>query len=523
MALGRTYDFYSPFMAAWIVQNPDSPDGTRFPLWVDGVSPDRQRSLTPRSPDGSASSVAGDIDELSSLAFCTDISVELQLASIPKITATLSPPFREGRAFLNSSLIEWGNSIMEVQFGYTGGAPDDIVLSPVFSGILLKPEVTIGQDISIVLNAQGVGAFTSARQDAVKTYQNKTRREIIKDLAQFVGLEANFDAIDAEFEKQFQDAAREIFVQVGIPQFAVTSAALESIENTRKAIQKKSPMDQPITVSAGGLTIWRLLYQIVREAQCWMFVQGPNRPGDPEQLKVVPRNAVMTGKPKYTFTLFDYPDGQIGPADDTYPILSVSSPTSAVYLPSSTRGFLVFGYDSKERVRAVQQVDSNGTGTARTGNAQTQANATARNPAADPTKVQGMGIASSDSLLPETLEQINAEKDSAATAMGVQLELQSLGIPDILPAEVAAVRGIGARFEGGNYAIFKVTHKFGASGFTSDLDLRSNVGQLATTFDKETLPKDAINRNAPPTGAAPDGNVKTPKPPTSSSLGRSRK
>jgi hypothetical protein len=250
-----------------------------------------------------------------------------------------------------------------------------------------------------------------------------------------------------------------------------------------------------------------------------MYVQGPERPGDPDELRIVPRNAVMTGKPRYTFALFDYPNGEIGPATDTYPILSASSPTSAVYLPSSTRGFLVFGYNSKEREKAVQQIDANGTGTARTGEAQTQANATKRNPAANPTKAEGMGVVSSDSLLPEANEQIKAEKDSVATAMGVQLEIESLGIPDALPAQVAAVRGIGARFEGGNYAIFKVTHKVGANGYQTSVDLRSNVGQLAGTFDKETLPKDPVNKNTPPQGDAPIGNVKNPKPVTSKSLG----
>ncbi len=507
-------------MAAWIVQNPDEPNGTRFPLWVDGINADRRTDLMIRSELGSSTDVESDIDELSSLAFCTDITVELQLAFIPKISATLSPPFREGRAFLNSSLIEWGNSILEVQFGYTGGAPEDVVLSPVFSGILLKPEVTIGQDISITLNAQGIGAFTANRQDAIKTYQNKTRREIIKDLAQFVGLEADFSAIDAEYAKQFQEAARENVVQLGFPGFELTALTLQSIEDTRKQIQKKSPIEQPITVSAGGLTVWRLLYQIVREAQCWMTVQGPERPGDPEQLRIVPRNAVMSGKPEYTFTLFDHPAGQLGPAVDTYPILSVSSPTSAVYLPSSTRGFLVFGYDSKEREKAVKQVDATGTGTSRTGEGQTQANPTKRNPAANPGKSEGMGIASSDSLSPEFQEQVNAEKDASATAMGVQLDIQTLGVPDILPAKVCAVRGIGSRFEGGNYAIFKVVHKFGTGGFTSDLELRSNVGQLAAAFDKVTVSKDPVNSNPPPSGEAAAGNVKTAKPATSKSLGR---
>jgi hypothetical protein len=498
VARARTYDFRSPFTAAWIIQNPEDSQGTRFPLWVEGVDPSRRSALVPKTALGGEDYA----DELGSLAWCTEVTVELQLSYVPRITATLTPPVREGMAFLNSPLIEWGNSLLEVQFGYTGGAPDDVVLSPVFSGVLLKPEVTIGADISVTLNAQGIGSFTAVRQDWVQPFQNKTRRKIISALAQLVGLDANFDDVDAPLDKELAAAAQQVFETVRVGVLDVDVVTQRALEDLRRDLYKNSPMEQVVTVAPGGATVWQLLYQVVREAQCWMYVQGPERPGDPEQLRVVPRNSVMTGEPQCTLVLFDHPDGETGPARNTFPVVSVSSPTSAVYLPAATRGYLVFGYDSKERTAAAQVIDPNARDVQRTGNAQTQANATPRNPAADPKKAQGMAVASSDSLNPEYDEQIRAEAEAAATNMGVKLEVETLGVPDILPAHVVAVRGVGSRFDG-NYAVFKVSHSMGNGGTSTKLELVSNVGQLARTFEKETLPKTKTNDQKPPVADAP--------------------
>lgn len=506
MARSRTYDFYSPFLSASIVQNPDAPNATRFPLWVEGVSPDQARSIVPLNPDGSVAS-SGDVDALKSLAFVSELTIELQLAFIPRITAVLTPPFRDAKAFLNSSLIEWGNSTLEVQFGYTGGAPEDVVLSSVFSGVLLQPEVTIGNDISITLNAQGVGAFTGIRQDSTHTYQNVSRRTIIETLAKEIGLEPNFDEVDAVTTPERNRRAAELIDTLeNVKGFRLSTATIKALDDSRRV--SSAPIDQPVTVSVGGLTKWRMIYQLVRESQCWMFVQGPESPGNPEQLRVVPRNSIMNGVPQYTFTMFDHYQGQFGPSDNTFPIQSVSSPTKAVYLPSKTRGFLVYGYDSKERAKAIQQAPNQGFD--RTGEGQTQANITPRNPKLDPTKGEGAGVVSSDSLAPEFNEQVRAEQETAATNMGVQLQIGTLGIPDILPAQVAAVRGVGSRLDG-NYAIFKVTHKFGLSGASTDLELRSNVGQLAGTFDRETVSKDPANDKNPPSAQDTPGNQKKAK------------
>lgn len=541
--MARIYDFYSPFMSAWIVTNPEDPEGSRFPLWVEGVNPDRRGSLVPRTPDGSEGDTSY-IEELGSLAFCSEISVELQLAYVPRITATLTPPFREGLAFLNSALIEWGNSTLEVQFGYTGGTPDGIVLSPVFSGTLLKPEVTIGEDISITLNAQGIGAFPAVRQDVINPFPPQPRRKLIKALARTIGLEANFEDVDAPFEAEVARSAREIGDTFGEGSFLnafVSDRALAwALEVDRKRIYSNAPIDQVISYTPGGLTVWQALYQLVRESRCWVYIQGPKKSGDPEQLRIIPRNTVMTGEPNCTLVLYDFQDGQVGPARNTYPILSVSSPTSAIYLPTATRGYLVFGYKSEERAKVVEFVDPD-TDTHRSGNAQTQANASKNNPPLDKKQAKkgkkpkgkkktvaepepleevavlpGAAVASNDSMSPEMNEQLKAEAEGAATNMGVKLEIETLGIPDLLPAQVVAVRGIGARFESGsgNYGVLKVTHTIGASGYTTKIEAVSNVGQLAGTFDRETLPKSPTNENKPKTGedAENDKVVVKPKP-----------
>jgi hypothetical protein len=107
------------------------------------------------------------------LAFVQEITIETQLAHLPIITVQLNPPYRDAINFL------------EVQFGYissTTGA--GALVSPVYSGVLLKPEVALGQDVTITLNAQGVSGFSATRQAGGRTFNNVTRLQMITAVAE---------------------------------------------------------------------------------------------------------------------------------------------------------------------------------------------------------------------------------------------------------------------------------------------------------------------------------------------------
>jgi phage protein D len=116
-------------------------------------------------------------------------------------------------------------------------------------------------------------------------------------------------------------------------------------------------------------------------------------------------------------------------------------------------------------------------------------------------------------------QMLNAEMESSqATMMGVKLDIETLGIPDLLPGDVVAVRGIGKRLasESGNFGVQKVTHTVGGSSYTTKLEVLSNVGELSAKIATGLLPVGPTNttqpvENKPSNANKSSGTVKTPK------------
>jgi len=160
------FDFSNPFISAAIVYKND-----RFPLWM-------------RLPKERLANLGHGLRNTRALAFVQEISIEIQLAHLPIIQVQLTPPYRDAINFLDSELMEWGNSVLEVQFGYISNTSGTAVLSAVYSGILLKPEVSLGSDVTITLNAQGVGGFSAVRQSGSRTFVNATREDMIRAVAE---------------------------------------------------------------------------------------------------------------------------------------------------------------------------------------------------------------------------------------------------------------------------------------------------------------------------------------------------
>ena len=429
MAASESLDYRNPFLSAAIVTT----DGTRFPLWM---------------KTDPAARTAARLQGTQSLAFVQELSVEIQLAYLPIIKCTLAPPYGDALNFLNSRLIEWGQSQLEVQFGYIQqGPPNDpagrVVLSDLYSGILLKPEVQLGQDVVITLNAQGVGGFAAVRQEGNLTIKD-TRKNIVKKL--FERFKVTVD--DSEVDK-----------------IATTQAEIVAEWNKK-----------PIDFTQAGDSYWTAVLKIVREAGFHSYLVG-------NAFKVLPASFVFSAGPTKLFRLYDFSQGRLGPVDGgslgvnrVLPILSVSSPTSAVYLPGSAQGFFIQDINSFDRGEIKKFVGDQQVAAPRTGVGASSVQNPNTLPAADPKTGEGAeqypGNASDDQLL----QQVQSEYAAQTTLMGVQLNMESIGDPTLLPGTVIAVRGIGARLNG-NYSTFKVTHTIGGSGYTMSLECVSNVAQ----------------------------------------------
>lgn len=439
-----SYDFYSPFMSAAIITDPDNQQNTRYPLWSNMPS---ERYLD----------LARDGTPLSSLAFLKDMTLELQLAFLPRISATLAPPYPEAIKFLDSQLIEFGRSILQVQFGYSTGAPSGLVLSPPFSGILLQPDVRIGVETTITLNAQGVGGFSMTRQESGKTFANKSRLDIIKEVA---------EGSDSKNKRRVEVDANDVT-------FADT-------ESYRLLIEEKPPVCQ------GFITDWLFIWKLVRECQCWMLLEG-------SKLRIFPINTSMAAKPKYSLRLFNFKDGTIGPRNGVFPILSASSPTMAVYLPGATRGFFLQGIRSGDRKVFNEFIGDEKTNVTRTKQGSASPAPTKDMPGADKDTGAGAQFYPSGDDNNKSVAQARAAYTALANNMGVKLEIDTIGIPDILPGMVVAVYGLGKRLEG-NYGVFKVNHTFG-EGFTTRLELVSNTSDLGRV--QYTAPRGQVNTQKP--------------------------
>jgi hypothetical protein len=158
------YDYFSPYMRATIVTDPSDPT-KRYPLWMNLGKDSDYSTLSPFQLDGYVGSGAKAKTNISSLAFLSSLTIELQLDAIPRISASLTPPYLDAREFIDSALMDWGSSNLEVQIGYVG-SKDGTYLSPPFIGRLDKPDVTFGTDVTIGLTAQGIGGYFAATTGA---------------------------------------------------------------------------------------------------------------------------------------------------------------------------------------------------------------------------------------------------------------------------------------------------------------------------------------------------------------------
>lgn len=433
-------DYYNPVLKAAIVL----PDGkTRFPLWTQNVNIADAVSVNLASSTGS-------------LPFLSQVTVELQLAYLPIIKATLTPPYTDAIAFLDSKLIEWTQSTLEVQFGYVISPPNEpggagvAVLSDVYSGILLKPEIELGSDVVITLTAQGVGGFGAVRAEGNVTMADCTREDIVRRLiAPFPTL--NLD--DTEVTK-LQSTAR---------------AQVAEWNSTRLP-----------AFSQGGETYWQAIQRILREVGLLSYLFG-------NTLRVIPQSFAFGSAPSKLFSFYGFPGGRIGSIqsptvpslDRVIPILSASSPTMALYMPAAAQGLYAQDVNSSDRSEQKQLIGDAQANPARTSKGAASVDNTNISPTADPTTGDGAQMYPGNPADEQLATQMKAEYGALTSAMGVQLNLETLGDPTILPGMVIMVTGLGKRLSTNmKYSIFKVTHTLSTSAYTLSLECVSNVGSV---------------------------------------------
>lgn len=433
LSLAESFDFSNPYMAAAIIHKGDD---TPYPLWT---SNEENVAFDIKGRKGAES--------LKALSFLTELVVELTWAEIPKITATLSPPFEDAIRLLDSNLVEFGTNRIQVQFGYASGVKDKgQFLSPTYEGMLLQPDITMGLDTTIRLNAMGTGSFLAAQTIGGQTIPERSIAEILKTLGDAVNI------------------------------------VLDTDEVKKDPVSSKIFFDDKITFCVANRRYDVVMKELIFQARCTYVDVGP--PGDrPEGSKwvVKPRSLFLAKRaPDFVLTMFGpegNPEGRLGAA--VFPIISVGTPPKAVFLPG-IQEMILRDIDAKSKKPTELVVGDKDVAVAVTwGSGVIIKGDGIAAPKPNVEGKTGLNPWPGDPGNPTFVQQAHSAFEASSmggNTMAFPLEVETIGIPSVLPGQVCAIRGLGLRLDGSNYAVQKVVHTLNSSGFTTQLLLINNAG-----------------------------------------------
>lgn len=451
------YDFSAPYVGVAIH---DRETGQRTPLWTNDY-----QGTAVRPSNVSADTL--------SYPWVTEATIEVPLGdNPPNISVQLEPPFRDGMKFLDE-VFEWGRAELHVQLGYTGGG--DRILSRPYIGTIMQPDISIGDSITITLNAVGLGSFSAWRQRGGRA---PTEGETIRQLMERV---AKGPGTTRELKLDFGDADRNRDV--------------------------RSRLDSELTSwHQGNKTDWLALWELANMVRCSLLLVDTPEPGT---LQVVPREGRFSAPPTRTFRLYDFAGGQLGGVKSQqalsveepgeYPILNFSTSNMAVWLPGSVRGQVMREMGDDDRAVAEELLTDATVAPPRTGEGAVAPPPEHELAEPDSATNDGMEQLPGDPTDPPSLEGAISEYVNYAS-MGLQIEVESVGVPDMLPGEVVAIYGVGNRFSAQNYAVIRTTHTIGSGGYSTSFVAVSNVGRALEGLS----PVGTVNVQTPDTGTAQD-------------------
>lgn len=256
-----------------------------------------------------------------SLAYVSQIDMVLKQGENCSISLVLTPPFEDALFFMQSELVRFGVGRLEVELAYTTGqgAPFSTLQ---FSGFLQKPDVTIGNDITITLHALGVGYQMNVvgGTESQAFPPDTTWAEAVRlTLSKYMSTDgtANGLKIDRLYDYIDKTAKNEV---TGEPFFrlpAVVTVGDKQLSNAKVV---------PGVIVKGPRNDWWFVKETLRNHKLEMIIEG-------NEVFVVDHTWLInnfggTGKSRKKFLL----RGSVDPTQNMYPILAFSSPTTATWL-----------------------------------------------------------------------------------------------------------------------------------------------------------------------------------------------
>ena len=424
-----SYDFSSPFMAAAIL----AADGNRYPL-VPG--PDYAGGFQGDVLSSGLGTPGEDAQQPRFLPYLSSLSVTLQLGYIPQITATLTPPYEEARKLIDWEIITYGSGAkLEATFGYSSGrgASGMAAVSPTFTGLLDKPDVSLGADITVSLTARGEAGYTLAATDLTATTSaTMSVAAFMRRLCEKLGLELDDRLVGpGTTPRKLLDATQS---------FSYVNRSYHSV-----------------------------IYEQARRCGCYIAFTD-------RTVKLLPISWVIKSEPVADLVLFDIKDGRIGPDVSRYPILTASTEHGGIFLSGIAKKRFAAGPDPRTGETRMAEAGP-----------QTTPVATTRNGAV------GVGDKSTDVSRRAVTIPVKDDDDAklkadyqavfSASSMGIKLEVETLGAPDLLPGQIVNVCGVSRRIDG-KYAIMEVKHELSSGGYSTSLTLNQSATAIWTAQDK---------------------------------------
>ena len=444
---------------------------------------------------------------LKDLAYVQEISVELGMGLNSKVSLVLAPPFEEGLVLLNSPLIQWGVGRLNVSFGYSTGS-DAQLQSFTFGGVLQKPDVKIGNDIVITLNALGIGyALKLAEGSVAEAFlATDTPADAVKKVLQaYKGIQ--IDNIYDEFPASDQNP------KTGHPFF-------------KPVVQDGPEGQEDRSLERGPRNDWWFVWELVRAYGLELLII--------DNTFIVKHSERWRGEGLIAkrFRLRAGVDPTPQKGAPILPILSISSPTEAVWIASDV-GRIVMkdiaddGQDriavvtaAKHKAEVLNKLAVEAKREEQQGRSSKKQNEQARkfvaeqaeqNRAAKENFVWGttkdnrfrfgpLHAAGNAPGNPETSLFAHAKGmlNRHAHMRGIHVDVQTIGIPDLRPGDLVKIDGFaaGPYKEGifdGVYGVTEVKHQVGLGGFTTIFkaisDFYPRAFQLALQA-AGTIPKD---------------------------------
>jgi hypothetical protein len=417
------YDWFAPSVEITLLNNNRQ---DRFLLWM--TTPELKKN---------APKVGLKIPHL---AVFRELTIDQQGAFF-NATIQLCPNYDDAIAIMNSKLLINTVSEVEIKMGISTNVGGSTGTWVVFYARVITVQFSLGAEINITIKCVPSSQLHSETQNTDTPLNDKSRVEIIKTMWLEAGKGNKVD-----------------------------TTILDDPKNA--STPSKGLMEQKITVTPAGKSPMAIINDMLTQTQCAMKVRDG-------VLTLIPRDVALSQAPNAKFQV--YVGNKIGSGvGGTLPILTCSS-TSDNLFAKGQYDIAIGGADAgkKEPTKneATRSPDASNPKAVVPKTPVLAPTATPGGKASGGPKPDAMGVSAKakrmgmkdqrhDAPVPPTDQGKDATSKLAAERTansGIQLKVDTLFLPTLIPFSVVEVNGLSKRVDG-NFLITKVTHRVGPDG-----------------------------------------------------------